>query len=240
MAGTVAVQCTIALNFVKTIWWLPIVAGLLGAGIVLSALARRHLEQLARMGFGCLVAALLITPGIWSGLTTLYSTDSLPSAYSGQEGGPGGGGPGGGGSGLQVDDTLLSYLQAHTQGVKYLMAVSSSNDGEGYVLATGRPVLYLGGFSGGDQVETAGSMARLVASGQLRYVRLGGMGGGPGGGQSDVMNWVTTNCRVVQYEATSQSSGSQNSFGGPGRGQGSLYECGASNERVSWALGDRA
>ena len=230
VACTVAVQLNIALNFVKTIWWLPIVAGLFGAGIVLSALARRHLEQVSRLGFGCLVAAMLVTPGIWSGLTTLYSTDSLPSAYSGQQGGPGGGGPGSGG-GLQVDQALLSYLQAHTQGVKYLLAVSSSNDGAGYVLATGRPVLYLGGFGGSDQVETPGSMAQLVAGGQLRYVSLGGMGGGPGGGQADVTNWVTTNCKVVQYEAASQSTGSQAFFrgpgGGPGWGQNSLYECGA-------------
>ena len=107
VGGTVWVQYRTALTFVGIIWWLPLVAGLLSAGIMLSTMARSQWQWMARIGFGCLVAALLITPGIWSGLTTLYSRDSLPSAYSGQAGGQRGFGFGGGS--LQVDQTLLAF-----------------------------------------------------------------------------------------------------------------------------------
>lgn len=47
------------------------------------------------------------------------------------------------------------------------------------MLATGRPVLYAGGFSGGDPVIDGEGLARLVANGEVRYVFWGD--GGPGG-----------------------------------------------------------
>jgi hypothetical protein len=49
---------------------------------------------------------------------------------------------------LQVSQALLDYLEEHTQDITYLMAVPSSMQGADHVLATGRPVLYLGGFMG--------------------------------------------------------------------------------------------
>ena len=92
--------------------------------------------------------------------------------------------------------------------MKYLMAVPSSIQGADYVLATGWPVLYLGGFNGQDQVETAESLSQLVSSGQLRYIYWGNGGGGPNGGQSDISSWVTSSCKVVQgFETTTQNVG---------------------------------
>jgi hypothetical protein len=143
-------------------------------------------------------------------------------------------------SGVQVNETLLSFLQANTQGMKYLLAVSSSHDGADYVLATGRAVLYLGGFGGQDQVETGASLAKLVADGELCYISMGGNGGGPGGGnQSNISSWVTSSCKMVQnWNGSSQtmggangtSSGTSSSAGpGPFRGgmQAALYDCGS-------------
>jgi hypothetical protein len=125
--------------------------------------------------------------------------------------------------------------------MKYLMAVPSSIQGADYVIATGRPVLYLGGFNGQDQVETAESLSQLVADGELRYIYWGGQGGGfggPGGSsQSDISNWVTTTCKPVQgYDAATQNQGAPDGTGegttdddGFGRGFGgsmqvSLYD----------------
>ncbi len=199
LGGTAAWQLATAMAYTCTILWLPPVACLLAAGLALLALAQDRGQRLAWAGFACLVGAILITPGVWSGLTTLHSIGSEPAAYSGQGTGRPGFGPGNGRAGLQIDQTLLNYLQERTAGMKYLMAVPSAGEGAGYVIATGRPVLYLGGFDGQDKVETPESMAALVAEKALRYVYEGG---GPGGlaGRSDVAAWVISTCKVVGYD----------------------------------------
>lgn len=243
-AATLGFQIYTSLNFVSFGWWLPIAVALfVAAGWLLIMSIRWPTPYLSGLGMAALVGALFLTPGIWSALTMLNSSDnqSLPAAYSGRTSGPSGNG------GLQIDQTLLSFLSANTQDTKYLMAVPSSMQGADYVIATGKPVLYLGGFSGQDQVETADSLAQLVKDGELRYVYLGGGGGrgGPGGGgnaQASISSWVITNCTQVQgYTSASISAGAPDgigggltnggvpSFGGGQQMQISLYDCGASS-----------
>jgi 4-amino-4-deoxy-L-arabinose transferase-like glycosyltransferase len=243
MAGaTVAFQLYVARSFVAMPWWQPYVIGGLAVGVVVTLAAvilqnRVHFwaNRLAAVGFGVVVAAILVTPGIWAGLTTLNSSSnqSLPAAYSGRASGPANGG------GVQVNQALLAYLQANTQGVEYLMAVPSSMQGADYVLATNRPVLYMGGFNGQDQVLTQDSIAKLVADGRLRYVYgTNSRGGGGFGGQADVSSWVIGHCSIVTgYEASTQNFGApdgtavgsgatQNRDGGGGMQMGvSLYDC---------------
>jgi hypothetical protein len=118
---------------------------------------------------------------------------------------------------------LLSYLQQNTAGMKYLMAVPSSMAGAGYVLATGRPVLYIGGFNGQDPVATSTDLARLVTEGQLRYVYWGGGGGSGSSGQSSISAWVASQCTVVAgLSSASASSGAGGFAPGPGGSQGTL------------------
>jgi 4-amino-4-deoxy-L-arabinose transferase-like glycosyltransferase len=231
VALTLLMQMQTAQAYLRTIWWQPIVVALAAVGVVLLVAARRHLDGLARVGLACVLAAMLVTPAIWSGLTVLNSSSnqSLPAAYDGQSSGPANRG------GLQVNQELLTYLQAHTRGVKYLMAVPSSMQGADYVLATGHPVLYLGGFNGNDAVETADSLASLVTDGKLRFVYWGGQGGPGGQSQSGVTTWVSSNCTLVQgYDTTTQNAGApdgtgaQQSNDGLGRGgmmQVTLYDC---------------
>jgi 4-amino-4-deoxy-L-arabinose transferase-like glycosyltransferase len=140
---------------------------------------------------------------------------------------------------LNVDINLLDLLQANTQGVEYLMAVPSSMQGADYILATGRPVLYMGGFMGQDEVLTPESLAKLVADGKLPYIywnTLGGSrpGGGAFGGQSLITSWVASNCQVVQAFNTATSNFGEpdvinRGIGGntfPGRAQPVvLYDC---------------
>jgi len=106
--------------------------------------------------------------------------------------------------------------------------VASSQEGEDYVIATGRGVLYLGGFSGQDRVETPESLTRLVVDGELRFIYMGG-GRGPGGGQSGVASWVTATCTPVQVTGSAAQGGGQGAGRQAfGRGMvGSLYDCGA-------------
>ena len=212
---TLALQYNTAMHFVDSLPWLPLVLGLFTLGVVLTVLAnliRLPINySLARLGLSSLIVALLITPGIWSILTNLHAStnQSLPAAYDGSSDRLNNSGQ------LNVNKNLLTYLQANTQDIYYLMAVPSSMQGADYVLATGRPVLYMGGFMGQDEVLTADSLANLVESDKLRFIYWntandGRPGGGAFGGQALITSWVATNCQVVRGYGTLTSN-----FGAP-------------------------
>jgi len=237
VGATLRFQVATVMAFTKDTWWLPAAVGLLFVGaVLLLASTIRPLERNAAAGFACLLAAILITPGIWSGLTTLNpsANQSLPSAYGGRPQEPVNGG------GLQVNQALLDYLQSRTRDVKYLMAVPSSMQGADYVLATGRPVLYLGGFMGQDHVVTGEELSRMVADGELRYIYWNRTTRGGGlGVQSDLSAWVAANCTPVQgFDTATRNSGAPDGtsgaslpnsvvpFMGGGEMQVSLYACG--------------
>lgn len=243
---TLGLQLITATTFASGVWWLlPIMAlFMIGAGLVLvSAGAAR--PRMAAAGFAGVAAALLLVPGIWSGLTTLHASanSSLPSAYGGRSSGPpsaltapgsrvGGAGPVAKSlsrAGLQINQKLLDYLEPRTQDTLYLMAVPSSMQGADYVITTGRPVLYMGGFKGDDPVVAGDDLARLVAENELRYIYWGG-----GGSKPDVSAWVTGHCApVTGFESVIRNAGAPDgttyTSSAPGRGemQGSLYECGS-------------
>ena len=243
-AGTVWFQLGTAAEYVGRATWLAAPVALLGLGAVLlgvSAAARRR--ALALAGTVSVAAGMLVLPGVWSGLTTAYAAanQSLPAAYSGAATNPPNGGA------LQINAELLTYLQANTQGMKYLLAVPSSMQGADYVIATGRPVLYLGGFMGRDPVIDGEGLAQLVAQGELRYIywEVGGVGDGTGGGarglsnpgQAGVSAWVSASCAPVRgFEVATQNAGAPDGTGqpqpagppgGPGGLRVTLYDCGA-------------
>lgn len=228
-------------------WWLavPIALGVIGLGFLLISL-RRTESVLSKLSFALITAALVIVPTVWSGLTTAYASVSSPTpqAYSGNissrqtdgrmDGQTDGAPPAGNalGNGQGVNETLLAYLLAHTQDTTYLMVVPSSQAGAEYVLATGRPVLYAGGFSGSDPVIDGDALAELVANDEVRYVLWGG-GGGPGGGtNSSISNYLQTACSVVTDAGVSSTTTTQSGDGqfADGRGGGNnastLYQCG--------------
>jgi 4-amino-4-deoxy-L-arabinose transferase-like glycosyltransferase len=259
-AATLVLQFTTATAAVNWEWWLMIPVVLFGVGaILLGYTAQDRLRLAGLAGTVSLVGAMMFTPALWSGLTTLNtsSNQSLPAAYVGQPpaayvgqppaayaGQPppaysgGSAGPANGGR-SQVNQQLLAYLQANTRGLKYLMAVPSSMQGSDYVIATGRPVLYLGGFMGIDPVETPASLQALVASGQLRYIYWDASGPGGGGNQADISSWVRTQCTAVTgYNTNTQNQGAPDGTGnttnnsptGGGFGgqlQVTLYDCAA-------------
>lgn len=237
--ASLGLQQTTALAFVEYNWWLglSVIIVILGVGVLLWA-SIRQIPRLAQLAFSSLLIGLLITPSIWSGYTTMNASanQSLPSAYSGIVSGP----PNNGG--LTVNQALIDYLQANTHDVEYLMAVPSSMQGSDYVLATGRPVLYMGGFMGIDTVLTKEQLVTMVANNQLRYIywnRNGGNGFGAGSNsQSDISNWINNSCTIVNgFDTTTQNSGAPGGTstsatqttqnrGGFGAMQISLYDCG--------------
>lgn len=190
--ATLLFQWWLAAQFGAVGWWLTAALAVAAvAGTMLVVGSRRAAAVAAPL----LIAALLVTPTAWSWLTNQYSVSAvLPGAYRGTmtDSVPGAG-RGGEGS---VDEAVLAHVAARTEDMPYLMAVSSSMIGAPYVLATQRPVLYMGGFNGSDPVVDADDMAALVADGSLRFVLVGG-GQAGGNAQSDVDGWVAANCAVV-------------------------------------------
>src|SRR6266511_4831275 len=101
--------------------------------------------------------------------------------------------------------SLISYLLANRNGATWIVATTSANAAGSIQLASGEPVMAMGGFSGSDPAPSLAQLKALVASGQLRYVLVNGGGfGGPGGGggggsTSEIDAWVTSVGTVVDY-----------------------------------------
>jgi 4-amino-4-deoxy-L-arabinose transferase-like glycosyltransferase len=204
-------------------WWMLGTGILLGVGIMLMSISRR-------VGYLLALAAMLVIPAYWTVMTTASNADqNLPTAYAGsnQQQGPDRARQPDDGAGSNTNQELVEYLQANTQGVKYLVAVPSSQQGASLVLATGRPVLYMGGFGGQDDVVSAEDMAEMVSNGELRYVLYGG----DRGNKQAISNWLKSSCGVVldfsDINAGNQPDG-RNQLDGPGGGgnnQMTLYLC---------------
>ncbi|MGV4927186.1 glycosyltransferase family 39 protein (plasmid) [Streptomyces sp. BHT-5-2] len=93
---------------------------------------------------------------------------------------------------------LLAYTRAHRDGAAYLFATTSWRTASPYILYTGAAVLPMGGFTGTAPTPTMSGFRHLVATGQLRYVVLGGPGTGPG---RAVASWARAHCDRVPGQA---------------------------------------
>jgi hypothetical protein len=74
--------------------------------------------------------------------------------------------------------TFVSWLEANRDGAEYLVAVDGSMSADDLIIASGLPVMDMGGFSGTDPVPTLAQFEKLVAAGKVRYVLVGGGGFG--------------------------------------------------------------
>ena len=227
VAATVAFQIFLAWQYGVNAIWMPLAFILVAlATILLFVSLLRSSNSLPRAAFSLLLIALMIVPLAWSALTVADGTGAnLPAAY-GVSGGPGGRVPDGvknaapaQAPGNNASDAMLEFLQANTQGMKYLLAVPSSGMGARYVIATGRPVLYMGGFGGNDNVVSVEDLAQMVEDGELRFVLFGG----GQGDKQEISSWLQSSCTVV--EQFSQQGAGQFQSQGPNQGGQVLYDC---------------
>lgn len=180
-----------------------IAGGVTIAGVALLIVSKQRAAW-AMVGFAAALLALLIVPSVWAGQTALDPNPNtvLTSAYMGdQPSMMGGGNPMNiiNGDTMQ-DEELIAYLEANTADTEYLVAVGSAMEGARLVLATERPVLYLGGFSGSDRVLTLDQFTGMVEAGRLRYVYSGI--GSLAVQQPEIGEWVAANCAAVEgFEA---------------------------------------
>lgn len=215
---TLAFQTFAFRQYGESMIWIALAGAILLIGTIflVSRIAQRA-------AYVIILAAMLIAPIYWTMMTIASNANqNLPTAYQGTQQfgtGPINRARDGGQPGPNVNSELTTYLEANTQDVEYLVAVPSSQQGAAMVLATGRPVLYMGGFSGQDDVVSAEDLAEMVANGKLRYVLFGG--GGPG--KQEIANWLQVSCAVVpEFSRQNNRVGFQPAPGNEGI---TLYQC---------------
>ena len=121
---------------------------------------------------------------------------------------PGGEGGNGGVGGLLNGSTstaeLTAMLQADADSWTWSAAVVGANSAAGYQLASGEPVMAIGGFNGSDPSPTLAEFQELVANGEIHWFISGGGGlGGPGGGTGGMggMGGSGAASQIVQWVA---------------------------------------
>jgi 4-amino-4-deoxy-L-arabinose transferase-like glycosyltransferase len=114
-------------------------------------------------------------------------------------GGTGGGGFRGGGNvggllnGSTPSKALTSLLSTDASKYSWVAATVGSNSASGYQLATGDPVMAIGGFNGTDPAPTLAEFERYVSEGKIHYyLGGGGFGGGSSGDASQIASWVSS------------------------------------------------
>jgi 4-amino-4-deoxy-L-arabinose transferase-like glycosyltransferase len=207
------------------LWLIGVIA--IGCMITILALIINTLIQmfrphpdlpLALLSIGLI--ALLLTPAIWSIEPALGNiVHNQPSA-----------GPvGQGGSGFQfnpgsvstnqpftINTLLLHYLETHQGTTKFLVAVASSTPADTLILASNKPVMNLGGFSGRDSVLSLNQLKSLIVNGTVRFFLLSN-NPHPTVANNNLINWVKKTCPVTPPH----KKGSLNLHLGNSR----LYDC---------------
>ncbi|MFE3637465.1 ArnT family glycosyltransferase [Streptomyces sp. NPDC059168] len=127
----------------------------------------------------------------------------VPGGGARGEGGRAGGGGGAGGllDGAQVGSAARKLLETDADEYTWVAASVGSQNAASYQLATGEPVMAIGGFNGTDPSPTLAQFKEYVAEGRIHYfIAGGGMRGGMGGDSgsaSEISSWVESNFKKV-------------------------------------------
>ena len=120
-----------------------------------------------------------------------------PTVGTGNVGGAGaGGGMGGLINGTVVSSDMVTLLSANAGSYTWVAAATGAQNSASYQLATGHPVMAIGGFNGSDPSPTLAAFKALVAQGRIHYyIASGSFGGSPSGGSnvsSEIASWVSS------------------------------------------------
>jgi 4-amino-4-deoxy-L-arabinose transferase-like glycosyltransferase len=198
-----------------SLWLTPIVLGLCFLAGMMLVVARLILRAGRRVWMGAVasagVLALLIPLLVWASIPVLYGGHAgLPYAgpdllaeqrrdWSAQDS-------------LGVD-RLTEYLQANRGDATYLAATMRATTASPLILATGEPVMAMGGFSGRDRILTVDELREMVADGEVRFFLVESQGNR----QDDLTRWVTQQCEAVPRGLWGTAPG----------GPTQLFDCGA-------------
>jgi 4-amino-4-deoxy-L-arabinose transferase-like glycosyltransferase len=220
---------------------LTLAAGVVASGLVAYLLLDRTPAFVPGLGFGIVAlagaaAVVLVIPGllvdrrILRGAIVLaliavlagptaYSVATIAQAHSGGDvaAGPAGDGQAGNAA-VTGDPALVQYLLAHRGSARWIVAVDGSEAAADIQLAAQQAVMSMGGFNGSDATPTLEQLKAYVASGELRYVLVGGRGlggpagfgtpgrfgagapGGPAATGAAISSWVTSTCTPLTLD----------------------------------------
>ena len=97
-------------------------------------------------------------------------------------------------SGASVSSDMVMLLSSNASSYTWVAAATGAQNSASYQLATGSPVMAIGGFSGSDPSPTLDQFKALVAQGKIHYyIAAGSMGGMSGGSNvsSEIATWVS-------------------------------------------------
>jgi 4-amino-4-deoxy-L-arabinose transferase-like glycosyltransferase len=203
--------------------WLPAVAGTVALAAVLAGPAAYTVSTVATGHTGALPSAGPASSGFGGGGFgggTGGGTGGAPggggfgggtagtTGTGGTTGGRGGGG-GGGMGGLLGSTTpsaeLTAALEADGSSYTWVAATVGSNNAAGYQLATGLPVMAVGGFNGTDPAPTLAQFQEYVKAGKIHWF-IGGDSLGTGSSGSDdaaeIAQWVAANFTATTIGGT--------------------------------------
>ncbi|MET8981528.1 glycosyltransferase family 39 protein [Streptomyces sp. NPDC004539] len=147
----------------------------------------------------------------------------FPGGTTTGEGGMGGGMGGGGGAGgllngASVTSEAKKLLDTDSSKYTWVAAAIGAQNAASYQLATGDPVMAIGGFNGTDPSPTLAQFKQYVEDGKIHYfISSGSSGGGMMGGSStgtssQITSWVEANFKKVTvgsatfYDLTQKAS----------------------------------
>lgn len=159
-----------------SIW---VLIGALVGSVALAALVLRPALAAAPAGaaLGVGLAALLVMPAAWAlssvlgrGIAVIPSADigrlaaRSPATERWARGRV-----------AEVEDrrALVAFLRANHHGERFLLATPSAQLAAPLIIATGEPVMAMGGFHGLDPILTPERLARLVEGRRVRFIMLG-------------------------------------------------------------------
>ncbi|XVS66732.1 glycosyltransferase family 39 protein [Actinosynnema sp. CA-299493] len=169
--------------------WLPALRWVVAALTVLVATA--VVMGVRRVAALALATSVLSTAAFGVATAATPHAGSIPMSGPPSYSGDGGmGGPVG-----ESSAELVDLLKATTG--TWAAATMSAQGAASLSLDSGKAVIGIGGWSGGDPAPTLDEFRQYVADGRIGYFVSGGTGGGPMGGGSEIAEWVAAN-----YEAT--------------------------------------
>lgn len=199
------------------IWTLLAVA--LAAGALLARLVRRGdrpgAGAVERVAVVVALGALLLMPAAWALSSVLArGVAVIPSADIGRLRSPS---PATLRARARLGEPadrrrLIAFLEANRHGERFLLATPSAQLASPLIIATGLPVMAMGGFHGLDPILTPDRLAELVADGQVRFVMLGELSiasrlmGAEAAGRP-LADWIRANGTPVDSTRWSSPSG---------------------------------
>ncbi|HET6710117.1 glycosyltransferase family 39 protein, partial [Amycolatopsis sp.] len=214
LSGGVALTALTTYLLLADSSWQPWLAPTVLVGGLLAAVALFFATHLTRWAASVVAAFSLVVALTGTGAYTLATaatthSGAIPSAgpssgFGGRFGGPGGFGGRGGGPGSLLSTTLpgaslTALLQQDASHYTWTAATVLSNAAAGYQLASGAPVLAVGGFNGTDPYPTLAQFQQYVANGQIHYFLGEGMsmqGNSGSDAAQQIAEWVADHYRA--------------------------------------------